>query len=163
MKRRMQSSSATVRRRGGLDGCGRLTDSAPVIRNGAGNDVVLMRPLLLTALLGGALLAGCGSDDSATTTATPAAAAPAQTTSSVAIEDFLYSPTPATVKAGTKITVPNADSAPHTLTDSASERAFDSGTIKGGASGSVTFTTTGTFSYFCEFHPYMKGSITVVK
>ena len=115
-----------------------------------------MRHALIAALLGAALLAGCGSDDEGA--AAPAGAAAA---TKIDIKDFKYSPTPATVKAGETVTVPNADNAPHTLTDSASKRSFDSGTIKGDESGSVTFTKPGTYTYFCEFHPYMEGSVTV--
>jgi plastocyanin len=120
-----------------------------------------MRHALTAALLGAALLAGCG-DDTKSSSA-PAAAPDAPTTTSVAIKEFKYSPSPATVKAGAKITISNADRAPHTLTDRAASRAFDSGTIKAGESGSVTFTKPGTYAYFCEFHPYMKGMVTVTR
>lgn len=120
-----------------------------------------MRHILLAALLGAALLAGCGSDKKSGSA--PPAAADAPTATAIAIKEFKYSPTPATVKAGAKITVSNADRAPHTLTDRATGRAFDSGTIKAGASGSVTFSKPGTYAYFCEFHPYMKGSVTVTQ
>src|SRR5438045_3956196 len=102
-----------------------------------------MRYALAAALLAAALLAGCGgmSDQAAP----PKAAATA-----IAIKDFTYSPTPATVRAGERIAISNADGAPHTLTDRAPARTFDSGTIKGGARGSVTFTKPGTYAYFCE-------------
>ena len=66
------------------------------------------------------------------------------------------------MKAGTKITVSNADSAPHTVTDEGAARSFDSGTIRGMQAGSVTFTKPGTFKYYCEFHATMKGTVTVV-
>jgi len=117
-----------------------------------------MRHALIAALLGAAVLAGCG--DSAPKAAAPTTAT-APATTSISIKKFLYSPTPATVKAGTKVSIVNADAAAHTLTDKADTRSFESGTIKGGATGSVTFSKPGTYSYFCEFHPYMKGSVTV--
>jgi plastocyanin len=110
-----------------------------------------MRSALIAAV-SAALLAGCGGDNSAK--------APAPTTK-IAIKAFKYAPTPATVKAGTTVAIANADSAPHTLTDRAAKRAFDSGTIKGAATGSVRFSKPGTYAYFCEFHPYMRGSVTV--
>ena len=120
-----------------------------------------MRHALIALLLlpAAAALAGCGggANDHAK------AAAPAPTTTAIAIRQFAYSPTPATVKAGARVRVTNADSAPHTLTDRASGRAFDSGTIKGGETGSVTFAKPGTYAYFCEFHPYMKGTVTVTR
>lgn len=123
-----------------------------------------MRHALLAALLAAALLAGCGGDDDAGTAMTgkPPAVAPS-TTDTIKIVDFVYDPSPATVKAGQKISIPNADAAPHTITDGGSGKAFDSGTIKGKATGSVTFDEPGTYAYICEFHPFMKGEVTVTK
>jgi plastocyanin len=122
-----------------------------------------MRHAILAALLGAALLAGCGGNDKASTSTTTAPAKAATATSAIEIKDFLYDPDPATVKAGTKITVSNADDAPHTLTQEGASRTFDSGTIKGGRSGSVTFSKPGTYKYFCEFHATMKGTVTVTQ
>lgn len=116
----------------------------------------MRRHALVAALLGAAVLAGCGGEDEP---AAPAAA----TTDAIKIADFLYDPDPATVKAGTKIAVTNADDAPHTITEAGGSPSFDSDTIKGKASGSVTFKTPGTFMYTCLFHPTMKGTVTVVK
>ena len=132
-----------------------------MIRNGAGNDQKIMRHAILAALLGATLLAGCGDDDKAasdTTTAKPATA-----TTTIEIKDFLYDPDPSTVKAGTKIAVTNADAAPHTLTQEGGSPTFDSGTIKGKKSGSVTFEKAGTYKYFCVFHATMKGTVTVTQ
>lgn len=127
----------------------------------------------LPALLGAALLAGCGdsggsgagtsSSRTTPTTATPAAAGAARRTDTIKIADFVYAPTPATVRAGDTITIANADAAPHTITDGGSAKAFDSGTIKGKSSGSLTIGKPGTYRYICEFHPFMKGEITVTK
>ncbi len=116
----------------------------------------MRRHLTLAALLGAAALAGCGGGDDKP-------AATAATTDTIRIAQFLYDPEPATVKAGAKITVTNADSAPHTVTEKSSSRAFDSGTIRGKSSGSVTFDKPGTFTYYCEFHATMKGTVTVVR
>ncbi len=116
----------------------------------------MRRHTLLASLLAAAMLAGCGGDDDA------AAPPPAASTDTIRIAEFLYDPDPATVKAGTRVTVTNADSAPHTLTEEGGSPSFDSDTIKGKATGSVTFETPGTFTYYCEFHPTMKGKVTVV-
>ena len=72
------------------------------------------------------------------------------------IKDFLFDPDPATVKVGQKVAITNGDTAPHTVTEDGSSKAFDSGTIKGGQKGSVTFTKPGTFKYYCQFHATMK-------
>jgi plastocyanin len=116
----------------------------------------MRRHALLAALLGAALLAGCGGDDDP-------APAPAATTDTIRIAEFLYDPDPATVKAGVKVAVTNADDAPHTLTEKGGSPSFDSDTIKGKASGSVTFSKPGTYSYYCQFHPTMAGTVTVVE
>ena len=125
-----------------------------------------MRRTSLAVLLAAAVSAGCGGDESATTTTKPtgsAAAAAAKPTDTIKITDFVYDPTPATVRAGTKISIPNADDAPHTITDGGAGKVFDSGTIKGKATGSLTISEPGTYKYICEFHPFMKGELTVTK
>jgi len=129
-----------------------------------------MRTTLLAALASAALLTGCGGDDGdsaapmpTTKTAASTPRAGAEPTETIKIVDFVYDPTPATVKAGAKIAIRNADAAPHTITDGGSGKAFDSGTVKGKASGSVTFDQPGTYRYICEFHPFMKGEVTVTK
>ena len=128
-----------------------------------------MRHAILAALLGAAILAGCGGDDDdgreadGTAPAKRRPARPTKPTDTIKIADFVYDPTPATVRAGAKIAIANADAAPHTITDAGSGKAFDSGTIKGKATGSVTFAKAGTYSYMCEFHPFMKGEVTVTQ
>jgi plastocyanin len=115
----------------------------------------MRRHALLAALLGAAALAGCGSGDSA-----PPAAPP---TTAIRIAGFSFAPDPATVKAGQKIAISNADKAPHTITEEGGSPAFDSGTVRGMQRGSVTFATPGTYRYYCEFHATMKGTVTVVE
>ncbi len=105
-----------------------------------------------------ALLAGGGGDDKRAAGATK----PATATDTIRIADFLYEPEPVTVRAGRKIAIVNTDRAPHTVTAQGA-RSFDSGTILGGKSGSLTFSKAGTFKYFCEFHPTMKGTVTVTR
>ncbi len=137
-----------------------------MIRGAADHDEACMRHAILASLLSATtLLAACGGDDDAEKASTtgPAAAPSAQRTDTIKIVDFVYEPTPATVKAGQRLSIPNADAAPHTLTDTGSGKAFDSGTIKAKATGSLTIDRPGTYNYICEFHPFMKGEITVTK
>ncbi len=98
-------------------------------------------------------LAGCGGASS--TAAGPGAAA-----KTVAIANFAYAPPDLTVAKGTTIDFTNEDSTSHTATTKSSG-VFDTGTIKPGKSASVTLEKTGSFAYFCQFHPFMKGTITV--
>lgn len=119
-----------------------------------------MRYEILAALAATALLSGCGGDDEAAPAKpTPAAAA----TDTIRIANFIYEPDPVTVKAGQKITVANSDSSPHTVTEEGGSPSFDSGTVKGSQRGSVTFSEPGTYKYFCQFHPTMKGTVTVAR
>jgi len=107
---------------------------------------------MLAALLGAAALGGCGDADRA--------AAPI---SAIRIANFDFRPDPATVKVGQRIAISNADSSPHTVTEEGGSPSFDSGTIRGKATGSVTFEQAGTFRYYCQFHATMKGTVTVVE
>lgn len=115
----------------------------------------MRRHAIVAALAGSAILAGCGSSDEKA----PSAAS----TDTIRIAQFEFAPDPATVKVGRKVTITNADSAPHTLTEEGGSPAFDSGTIRGKARGSVTFKKAGTFHYYCQFHATMKGTVTVVE
>ena len=78
----------------------------------------------------------------------------------VEIADFAFSPDAIEVDAGTTVTWQNADPTAHTV--SAKDGAFDSGTLDPGAGFETTFAEPGTFAYFCQIHPTMRGSIRVV-
>jgi plastocyanin len=77
----------------------------------------------------------------------------------VAINNYAYTPATITVAAGTKITFTNSDKTAHTATST--KPGFDTGTLKPGASHVVTVTKPGTYSYYCQFHAFMKGTIVV--
>lgn len=63
------------------------------------------------------------------------------------------------VDGGGQVDVQNRDSAPHTVT--ADDGGFDTG-VDGGSSGSFTAPAQpGTYSFHCEIHPDMSGSLTV--
>jgi plastocyanin len=79
----------------------------------------------------------------------------------VQIVEFSYEPDPVVVQVGGKVTWQNEDTAPHTAT--ADDGSFDTGTIEKGKLGSATFKEPGTFTYFCEVHPTMHGTVEVVE
>ncbi|MDQ4045294.1 MAG: cupredoxin family copper-binding protein [Chloroflexota bacterium] len=95
---------------------------------------------------------------------TPAAAGSGQADASagvqVDIKDFAYNPDPVMVKAGQSVTWTNHDSVPHTATGQDRE-VLQSGTLNQGESYTQAFDTPGSFEYFCEFHPNMKGVVNV--
>jgi len=139
------------------------------------------KPLLTAALVVLSLgLAACGSggsDSSSTeadtapagqesgsaeaTESEPAPSGEAAKAEKVQIVEFSYEPDPVVVQAGGKVTWQNEDSAPHTAT--ADDDSFDTGTIEQGKIGSATFKEAGTFTYFCEIHPTMHGTVEVVE
>jgi plastocyanin len=78
---------------------------------------------------------------------------------SVAISGFAFDPGTVEVEAGTKVTWSNDDPAPHTVT--AEDGDFDSDILDGGQSFSFTFDEPGTYTYLCNVHPDMKGTVKV--
>jgi plastocyanin len=77
----------------------------------------------------------------------------------VKIDNFTFEPQQLTVKAGTTVTWINEDDIPHTVV--ASARTFKSKALDTDDKFSFTFTTPGSFEYFCGLHPHMKATITV--
>ncbi|HEV3157172.1 MAG TPA: cupredoxin family copper-binding protein [Candidatus Baltobacteraceae bacterium] len=78
----------------------------------------------------------------------------------VHIKDFQYRPTPTTIHVGERVTFINDDDEAHTVTST--DKTFDSEGLDTGNSWQHVFTKPGTFSYFCELHPYMKATIIVL-
>jgi plastocyanin len=93
----------------------------------------------------------------ATTYAQPLAAAGTQ----IAIKNYAFSPAAVTVSAGTKVTWTNDDTAPHTVTVSSGPVKFSSPTLQKGDSFTYTFTTPGTYTYYCAVHPDMTAKVVV--
>jgi amicyanin len=79
----------------------------------------------------------------------------------VKIDNFAYAPEQLTVKAGTTVTWLNEDDIPHTVV--ASGKAFRSKALDTDDKYSFTFTTPGSYEYFCSLHPYMKATVVVTE
>ena len=128
-----------------------------------------------TAALAAATLVACGGGDTATPEQSPATAAPA--TTEVALRSFEFVPVELDVAAGTTVTWRNEDKILHTATSGTageqgvpgvSEDAqpepdglFDIQLDGAGSMGTYTFDDPGTYSYFCEIHSGMAGTIRV--
>jgi plastocyanin len=112
----------------------------------------MLRPVIAATVLGaivGSLLAA----------SVPFARAEG-TPGTVTIDNFSFGPQTLTVKAGTTVTWTNRDDIPHGL--ASSNNAFKrSAALDTDDSFSFTFTTPGTYQYFCYLHPHMVGSIVV--
>lgn len=102
-----------------------------------------------------------GSSDDAATTDDSAGGGSGEsvTGDAVTIADFAFDPDGLTVAAGTTITFTNEDSATHTATGD--DDVFDTGELDEGATAEVTLDEPGEYSYFCNIHNYMTGTITV--
>jgi plastocyanin len=77
-----------------------------------------------------------------------------------------YEPPTLTVPAGTTVTWKNTDSTLHTVTSGSAETGvsgteFDSSYLAGGKTFQHTFSSPGTFDYYCTLHPFMKGQVVV--
>jgi plastocyanin len=136
--------------------------------------LVLLPALVLIAFA----LASCGGGGDSTSTESEEAVAtapnpedessPAETEAGgklersvkVDIVDFAYDPDPVRVQTGGKVIWQNMDPAPHTAT--ADDGSFDTGTLEQGKLKSETFKEAGTYTYFCEIHPTMHGTVEVV-
>lgn len=91
----------------------------------------------------------------------PAPSGDAVRAEKVEIVEFIYDPDPVTIEAGGKVTWINRDAAPHTAT--ADDGSFDTGTLEMGKLKSESFKEAGTYPYFCEIHPDMRGTVEVVE
>jgi len=80
--------------------------------------------------------------------------------SAVSIDNFTFNPQQLTVKAGTTVTWTNKDDIPHGIA-SANNAFSKSKALDTDDSYSFTFTTPGTYQYFCYIHPHMTGTIVV--
>jgi plastocyanin len=108
----------------------------------------MMNPAWRRALVGAAMAA-------AMVTLASATSAP----KTVKIDNFTFNPERITVAPGTTVTWLNEGDIPHTI--ASSTKLFKSKALDTDDSFSFTFTSPGTYAYFCSLHPHMKGTIVV--
>jgi plastocyanin len=101
--------------------------------------------------LGG--LPGCFSDRPGTGPTPPVGG------SDIAIANFAFAPANLSVQTGDPVTWTNMDDDSHTVT--ADDDAFDSGAFGAGQTFQLTAGPPGTYPYFCQLHPFMRGTLTV--
>lgn len=77
----------------------------------------------------------------------------------VTISNFAFGPDKTTISAGDTVKFVNADDTVHSVV--AKDGAFHSDGLDTDDSFSYTFTTAGTFDYYCGLHPFMTGEIIV--
>lgn len=131
------------------------------LRSGAG--VLLFAGAVLLAACGG----GPSTKSGTSTPTTPMSSSGASTSggssssgASITISNFMFDKMSITVAPGATISVTNKDSATHTLTATGGQ--FNTGDIA--QNQTKTFKAPmkpGTYSYICNIHQYMMGTITV--
>ncbi len=81
-------------------------------------------------------------------------------TLTIHVKNFRFDPASVKIHAGDRVSFINDDDEAHTVT--ASDKSFDSQGLDGGQTWQHVFSKPGTYSYFCEMHPYMKAEIVVL-
>lgn len=164
------ASSATCQRgRGGAgqgSGALRATTGSQirVIRSADLLALLLVRAIHLVipfvaavVVIGAGLALTAGDDESATSGS-------ATEPNVITIDNFEFIPPEGQVEVGAELTFDNVDSSTHTATSGESpspDGVFDTGTIQTGESATLTVEEPGEFVYFCEFHPFMRATLTV--
>ena len=138
----------------------------------------MIRVLGIAAVAALTLLPACGSSDTANppvetggqgaTTPPPTDGATSSTGSptatpppgEIAIVDFEFSPRELTVPRGETVTWRNQDPYAHWVVSTQTD-VLDSGELSQAQTYSKTFSQTGTFTYYCNIHNYMKATVVV--
>jgi plastocyanin len=105
-------------------------------------------------------ISGACSAPGASPPATAPAPVPTGTPVPVKIAQLAFSPASVTVPVGGTVTWTNSDTVDHTVT-SMGKGPLGSATLKTGGTYSSTFTTAGTYMYYCAIHPDMMGMVVV--
>ena len=84
---------------------------------------------------------------------------PTPVTHIVEIRQFDFSPRELVVRKGDIVTWVNRDIAPHTAT--ATDSSWDTGELAQGESADIVVRDDMQASYYCRYHPMMKGQLTI--
>ncbi len=77
----------------------------------------------------------------------------------ISIDNFSFNAPTLTVSAGSQVTWINHDDVPHKVVST--DKKFASPVLDTDGRFTHTFTTPGTYEYFCSIHPTMKGKVVV--
>jgi plastocyanin len=123
-------------------------------RNPQSETSMRLRLLILASLAAAGTLVACGGS-------TPAVSAPASA-NTVDIKNFAFGPATLRVPTGATVTWTNSDATAHTTTsDKTDGETWDSANLATNTSYAVTFAKAGTYTYHCDIHNYMTGTIVV--
>ncbi len=98
-------------------------------------------------------------NNSASSTSQPSSSTAA---AKVTIKDYMFEPMSLKIKVGDTVTWTNMDSVHHNVVADSPSTSSPNGPLIGqGESYSFKFTKAGTYSFHCQPHPYMHGTIVV--
>jgi len=137
---------------------GTVLAGAPTSASTSGGGATVPAPAANAAAGGGSGGSPSSTPDDASSNTAGVSGASTLSASATAI-DFGYLPETIEAEVGTTVTWENSGAAPHTIT--ARDQSFDSGLLFTGDTYNQTYTTTGTFEYFCTLHPNMVGTVLV--
>lgn len=115
-------------------------------------------PPVVFALAVALAVGACGGSD---TKKNQGAQVTAPGEAAVKIVSFQFTPQTVTVKPGTKVTWTNEDTAVHAIKDTSPLATPASQDMGKDATFSITYQQPGTFSYICNIHQYMTGTVSV--
>ena len=118
-----------------------------------------LRNLTLLTLTVCLVLVGtaCGSKKKAASSSGSSGAVAPNT---IDIKNFAFGPSTVTVTSGATVTVKNDDTTDHTVTSS-DNKSFDTKHVSPGSSATFTAPAAGTYTFHCNIHPSMKGTLVV--
>jgi plastocyanin len=119
------------------------------------------RLILALVMIAGAtiVIAGCTSSSSPSPSPVNSAVTSTASQNSIAIQNYAFNPSTLTIQKGANVTWKNEDSVQHDVVSDSS--AFSSPLLSKGETYTHQFNSSGSFSYHCNPHSYMKGTIIV--
>lgn len=117
----------------------------------------------LVTLIAGVTFIACSSGGATPTATTAAGGGGGAKTASVTMKGFAFGPATVTIAKGGSVTFTNNDGTTHTVSSGTApnkDGKFDK-EVAGGSETTITLDTPGTYTYFCNIHQTMKGTIVV--
>lgn len=126
--------------------------------------VVAVVGVLAIAMMNNKNKTNTASSTSTTTNTASNTQADQPAANTVEMKGFAFGPTKLTVKVGTTVTWKQMDDTKHDVQPDSPTDAFKgSALLAQGQTYSFTFNKAGTYTYHCNPHPYMKGTIEVTE
>ncbi|MFL5735085.1 MAG: plastocyanin/azurin family copper-binding protein [Chloroflexia bacterium] len=117
--------------------------------------------LLILLAVTSILMQGPVRQGNASPTSSISAKSPGAAQTAAQMKDFQFAPATISVKAGDTVTWTNNDTFTHNVAVDRGPEIFVSTELRPGQGTQITLNKPGSYHYFCEWHPFMQGSIEV--